>query len=121
MCLEYVPELFIDITFKYQIPDTSGHVFDTTYKDAIWFFLQGLLGLVCMIFIFLLIPVNYKALKIISIASISWWGIEFYQKLCWLAKINDSRLYVSDSARWQITLILFLVLLAIYGLIKYKS
>jgi hypothetical protein len=119
--LEYVPELFGHIPFKYKVPDNIGYVFDTSYKDATWYFMQGLLGLISMISIFILINKKHIAARFLTLAPISWWIVEAYQKTCWLAKINDSRLYIDDSAIWQMSLIIFIVLGTIYGLIAFKS
>lgn len=121
IALEYLPELFRTIPFRYEVPDTSGYVFDTTWKDPIWYFIQGLLCLIASIYLFISIPKKYIAANIIAIGPIIWWLVEVYQKFSWLIKLNDSRLYVDKSGVWQISIILFLIVGGFYGIIRYKS
>lgn len=84
--MEYGAELFNKIPFKYEVPDNSGYVFDTTWKDPIWYFTHGVLQLLSFIYVFILINKKYIAVKFLSLAPISWWTIEIYQKFCWLMK-----------------------------------
>jgi hypothetical protein len=46
-------------------------------------------------------------------APISWFAVEFYEKFCWLAKINNNRLYINDGSKWQIFIVLFIALFVI--------
>lgn len=120
VCSEYVPELFRHIPFKYKVPDNAGYEFDTSYRDAVWYFIYGLFIWVLMIIIFYQMPKNNIAGKVIMIAPISWFAIELYEKICFLVKINDNRLYVNDGSKWQIFIMLFLVLSGLYGLRRFK-
>ena len=121
ICLEYVPELFIGRPFKYEVPDSSGYVFDTTWKDPIWYTLMAYLVLTVCLYVFSLVPKRWIAVKIISMAPIVWWAIELYQKVCWMFQINDSRLYVDKSSQWQIFIVLFIIVGGVYGLLRHKS
>lgn len=120
ICSEWLPELFSSIPFRFQVPDNNGYVFDTTYRDAVWYFIYSLFIEIAMFIIFLQINKTNIAGKLLMLAPVTWFLIELFEKLCFLLKINDSRLYFNDGSRWQIFLTLFFLCSAIYGLSKYK-
>jgi hypothetical protein len=121
MFWEYFPEKFTNIPFRYKVPDTSGYVFDTTYKDAVWYFILGIVMLTITIITFCLIDKKHVSARFGMLAPISWSIFEFYQKFCWLIKLNDSRIYFDDSSRWQFILVTFFILGMGYGFWRHKS
>jgi len=117
---EYIPELFKNIDYG-KVTDNAGYTYETTYRDAVWYFTYSLLLLTSMVSVFLLIKPGNITGRLLMVAPISYFSIELIEKVCFLAKINENRLHFNHGSVWQILIALSLVSYAIYGYTKFKS
>jgi hypothetical protein len=120
VCSEYISELFRHIPYA-EVTDSTGYVYKTNYSDAVWYFIYAL-------FIFVLITdafanriktKNNAGASLIS-GVLFWYLIELYEKYCFLAKINNNRLFFNDGSVWQICTMLFIMYFTWRGLTKYN-
>lgn len=120
ICSEYISELFRDIPYG-KVIDGTGYVYEVNYKDAVWYFIYSLFVFILVITVLIdRIRNENKSGAVILSGLAFWFAIELYEKVCFLAKINNNRLFINDGSVWQICTMLFVMFLAWRGLSKYK-
>jgi len=103
--------LFKDIPFNIKV----------NMNAPIYYFTLSIRNLLTSIIIFVLVDKKKISERCIIFGCIIWNTIELYQEICYLAKINEVTLYINDGLWGQVTFILVVIFLSIYGFTKYKS
>jgi len=80
----------------------------------------GASTLITSLFIFILTKKEKIASRLILFGLIIWNLIEVYENICYMAKINNSVLFISGSAWFQMSFIIAVLLGSIYGFSKSK-
>lgn len=120
ICSEYLPELFKTIYYD-KVVDSTGYVYEVNYSDAVWYFNYSLFVLVMIIVILInMVKKSNLAGAVILSGLVFWFGVECYEKFCFLAKINNNRIFINDGSIWQLFTMLFVMFLAFFGYTKFK-